>query len=344
MSHPENSKEVDNSNSSVPKSTYNRHRQGQTRAEDPNSANSFLRKFYSEKLGKQICLDCGKLFDTEDEIQEHYKNIHPRIPERKYPCDICGKVYSGRDTLAKHTREIHDQIFDDGEEPLFSCEYCDDLFLNSSKLSFHVKTVHKDQKPCNICGKVFDSTYYLRIHKKRKHGIEHMPQKTGQEAICEDCGKICKSQSALISHRKNVHGPPIKKVPKVPVPCEICGKMVTALRYHKKVTHEDFPIPCEVCGEMMKKSKMRRHMWTKHPTGEEEFPYNCDICGKGFFTSKNLEHHINVHTGAKPFKCKYCGLGFAHPRNTQAHEKSLHEGIKRDYSKRKGGAGLLQFM
>ena len=61
----------------------------------------------------------------------------------------------------------------------------------------------------------------------------------------------------------------------------------------------------------------------------------CKICEKPFATAGLLNKHMNIHTGVKPYKCQYCEQKFADGSNKIAHEKSVHEGIKRLQKKKK---------
>ena len=326
-SNPKNSKVIsDNEKNLICKQTTD---QGTKKI---SSGFNFLKNFLKEKTGKVVCDQCVQFFDNESALQEHYKIAHPKHPNRKYPCKICPIVYCKRETLAKHTKEIHDQIFDDGEAPLFSCEFCEDLFLTSHKLYDHIRTVHRDSRPCKIqgCGKVFTNNFELRRHKQNKHGI--MPpiiskKDKVQEVICEECGIIKSSQKSLECHIRYHHHHRQKSYT---ISCDKCGKKLSnmdSLRSHMKSVHEK--APCEICGKKISSGRMKSHVFNLHPTGDEEFPYICKICGKGFFENYALKNHSNIHTGEKPFKCEYCGLGFAHPRNRRAHEQSIHHGIKR---------------
>ena len=84
-----------------------------------SSGLNFLKNFLNEKTGKVVCDQCVHFFANENALQEHYRIAHPKHPNTKYPCKIFPIVYCKRESLAKHTKEIHDQIFDDGEAPLF---------------------------------------------------------------------------------------------------------------------------------------------------------------------------------------------------------------------------------
>ena len=58
-------------------------------------------------------------------------------------------------------------------------------------------------------------------------------------------------------------------------------------------------------------------------------PHICPVCQKGFATRQHFDDHMNIHTGNKPYVCKYCGRGFADRGNHRMHERTAHEGHKR---------------
>lgn len=66
---------------------------------------------------------------------------------------------------------------------------------------------------------------------------------------------------------------------KKPSKCEICGKVVTYMKYH-----------------------MRIH------SGEKK--YQCPQCDRSFSQSNNLLYHVRTHTGEKPFACDKCDKSF----------------------------------
>ena len=64
-------------------------------------------------------------------------------------------------------------------------------------LDDHMRGKHKtgQQYPCSVCGKVFYSSYDLRLHRERVHeGIRY---------ICPECGQRV---SKVKDHLKSVHG------------------------------------------------------------------------------------------------------------------------------------------
>ena len=118
---------------------------------------------------------------------------------------------------------------------------------------------------------------------------------------CDKCEQVCKNKYSLAAHVKEVHR----------------------------------KIPCSFCGIMMSLSTLRGHIRSKH-TENHLKPHQCKLCKKGFGNPKNLEMHMNIHTGAKPYLCKHCGKGYSDQGNCRMHERTAHEGYKR-VDKRKSG-------
>ena len=82
---------------------------------------------------------------------------------------------------------------------------------------------------------------------------------------CGICEELFESKNKVTSHRMSVHHAP-KVVPekapkKDPTPkiCDICGKTVQSLTYHKKSYHVNDKIPCPHCGKTFKSQQSVYH-------------------------------------------------------------------------------------
>ena len=106
---------------------------------------------------------------------------------------------------------------------------------------------------------------------------------------------------------------------------------LVGLKEHIRLVHEK--IPCIECGKLVGPGRlMKDHIASVH-TPNDQKKYKCEVCGKGFSTARNLNDHINIHTGEKPYKCKFCSACFASRGNHLAHQKS-HLGYSRNSSKK----------
>ena len=107
---------------------------------------------------------------------------------------------------------------------------------------------------------------------------------------------------------------------------------LVGLKEHIRLVHEK--IPCIECGKLVGPGRlMKDHIASVH-TPNDQKKYKCEVCGKGFSTARNLNDHINIHTGEKPYKCKFCSACFASKGNHGSHIRSHLGTNRRDSSKK----------
>jgi len=122
---------------------------------------------------------------------------------------------------------------------------------------------------CEHCGKKFDKSESLDVHKRRVHRIvksslkifdKHRHQK-GTKFACEQCGRKYDNKGSLDIHVSRTHN--VRST----VPCpENCGKMLTK-------THA-----------------IKKHLLSHRP--ESEWPIGCPLCSKRFQGRTDLTAHI----------------------------------------------------
>ena len=108
------------------------------------------------------CTDCFKLFDTTEELDQHYTLEH------RYECEICGKSFARLGYLQAHI-EIHNGV------SMFNCRQCNAGFDSEYSYKQHIKTHPNYNKakrvyPCQICGKTFYDSRKMIMHS---HSDEH---------------------------------------------------------------------------------------------------------------------------------------------------------------------------
>lgn len=81
---------------------------------------------------------------------------------------------------------------------------------------------------------------------------------------------------------------------------------------------------CSFCGKLYHYHRQLQEHINVH-TGNR--PYECNICNKRFFTQSTLHSHGAVHKDVKPYKCDICGKSFARSNNFKSHQ-FLHTGEK----------------
>ncbi|XP_075205339.1 uncharacterized protein LOC142311110 isoform X1 [Anomaloglossus baeobatrachus] len=261
------------------------------------------------------CVECGKSFTDELQLDEHQKThleekpyicseslerhqiIH--LEEMSFSCLECGKCFFQNSDLVEH-EQIHT-----GEKQ-FSCEECGISFTQLSDLATHQK-VHMKEKPfsCSDCGKSFTLKIYLEKHQKI-----HMYDKSYN---CTECWKYFTKKSDLVIHQRYHTG-------EKPFSCPECGKFFTQksdLSKHQRFHTGEKPFLCLDCRKRFsQKSDLVKHRRTH--TGER--PFSCSECGKCFTQKSVLVQHQRIHTGEKPFSCTECGKCFTHRSNFKKHK------------------------
>ena len=148
--------------------------------------------------------------------------------------------------------------------------------------------------------------------------------------MCEDCGKWFSCPTSQRAHWRSTHDPNYVKTSHIEgkFSCDRCGEVCSTkekLKYH---INKHLKRPCTHCGKMLMMNKMKWHIDQYH-TENHLKPHICPVCQKGFATRQHYDDHMNIHTGNKPYVCKYCGRGFADRGNHRMHERTAHEGHKR---------------
>ena len=300
-----------------------------------------------EGIKTNECSYCKKCFSKKNCLKRHIQTVHEGV--KNYHCDKCDYKAGTMDTLKSHIASFHERFCKECEKVFskkeylehmesvhgsqkYSCEVCSKMFSSTWKLDKHLKNDHL-QKPCSICNKEFENLKQLRSHKKTVHEIETKPKEVpySSEIICEDCGQVFNYKYNLQNHRIRMHQPSQN------IPCDQCDmvfKVQKDLTVHIRNIHQK--TPCTICGQMFGERMMKRHMLRNHPTAlDEVMPFTCKICSKGFMQKASLLDHMNTHTGEKPHKCKYCGKSFGDKRNMLMHQKTVHEGFKRSMKSEK---------
>ncbi len=115
-----------------------------------------------------VCEDCGATFDRKYKLVGHRTRIHPRGPQKTYPCPECDVTYTTPKGLALHNEKVHGI----GKVKKFegSCEDCGEKYPTKDNLRSHAYKVHGKTLPglkmftCPICSKLFHVKSRLKKH------------------------------------------------------------------------------------------------------------------------------------------------------------------------------------
>ena len=83
---------------------------------------------------------CGKQYNSKENYNLHYKNVHLKI--KPYKCNFCEISFSHRNGKNYHERKYHTFIFP------YVCKVksCNKKFASNSALNYHMKTNHSKKK------------------------------------------------------------------------------------------------------------------------------------------------------------------------------------------------------
>ena len=181
---------------------------------------------------------------------------------------------------------------------------------------------------CGFCDDIFEGIFYLKDHEKTckvKLEIEsEMPK-----FVCPMCGESYMMKRTLDAHMRAHHNTSGKVIQ-----CQYCEKTFpssAAYSSHKRNHHD--PITCAECGKFFKSKILHRNHVILNHTREEDKPYRCTVCPKGFIYIRELNNHMNIHTGARPYQCAYCEKAFADQSTRRQHQRSVHLGQSRNNTK-----------
>lgn len=131
------------------------------------------------------CFLCKMKFCVNwGELCQHMSEIHSRN-ER---CKICLEYLT--------SRELHKHLC--GNEASIQCEYCNETFTTTIKLTKHLKTVHEKNKKlyrCNECREFFPMMKLKELHSAYHSSIE-------KPFMCYMCSKTFADEAQLLNHEK----------------------------------------------------------------------------------------------------------------------------------------------
>ena len=267
-----------------------------------------FKKHMRQVHGGFKCKKCGSDFNALDKLIDHIAVDHKGLTSRLIQiCEHCGESF-----YSKQLFQHHDCL------QTHICETCGAVFNKKSKLSCHVRRIHKtkEKMPCDICGKIFKTARNVKNHKKEVHQDQ-------SKIFCEFCQKMFANSAELYKHFGD-HHPHYECPAKLSVDfyqCYLCQKVLAskaAFYTHLKLTHkikltskelnkkiDEVPTKCPECHlVLISYTKCIDHFLDNHgpeiPTElkmrdkdrERHFYcHQCDFIGE----TKNYAEHRKIH-------------------------------------------------
>ncbi|EMD33859.1 hypothetical protein CERSUDRAFT_159098 [Gelatoporia subvermispora B] len=110
-----------------------------------------LKEHYVQSPHHHYCQRCEDQFDSEDELIDHYKEVHAY-------CGLCRKVLKNERGLHEHNRQVHSNLY---------CVPCKDMFRDENSWRIHTKYTHSPKKyecPAPFCPKACVDLQDLMCH------------------------------------------------------------------------------------------------------------------------------------------------------------------------------------
>ncbi|XP_047035602.1 zinc finger protein 567-like [Helicoverpa zea] len=295
---------------------------------------------HCESLGPIECRFCKMRFKRKCML-----TIHIASHYHKYKCLRCGVLCPLFGTAVFHD-QYHNGV-------VRTCKFCGEQFHHSSTYYTHLRTFHRSEHVCSVCGDSFLSEHGLKKHKNFKHRDTVIDPVEDKNTYCEKCDIKFETKTAYDQHKFHSakHAEEFERLQghikgrrkyirrNQPTTCSSCNKTfpsVNAYKRHCKSEHKHQPRPpqenerriCEICGISITASGVASHL----NTHTREIKYPCPTCGMEFTMKASMQRHQLTHTGEKPYGCTLCDKRFTQSNSMKLHYRTFH--LKEPYPKR----------
>ena len=137
------------------------------------------------------CDQCAYFTKYRVALKAHIDGLHRKI---RHKCQLCDVTFSSLSNLRKHEMRADKKQ----TASKHTCDICG--LVSCLALKKHKRLAHPNVDklvPCDECDKSFNTTSYLKLHKKTKHCMERVR--------CDECAEDFASNQNLERHKKSFH-------------------------------------------------------------------------------------------------------------------------------------------
>ena len=275
------------------------------------------------------CGGCGRQFASQLNVDRH---LCPNAPQHQADEPVLPRQ---QQTLSKKLCDATSAAAR-GNSHLPDVE--DEATLPQQSIA---ETVVVKRCTCQVCGRTFSGSGWLRRHVTAAHA-DHIPVQSSNEVssvvdhgsqvghghVCPVCGKSLSSAGNLNKHLLT-HGPRRETCPQ-------CGRQFhqrATLRQHVRDVHAppgSFAVECPTCGlRMRSRNSLYSHVARFHPPSSLSLPCHvCQTCGRMFRQRGNLRRHEQTHLDVAPYVCPDCPRQLRTAERLKRHQTWHQQGAQ----------------
>lgn len=285
-----------------------------------------MTRLSSETLSKVLCpknvvLKVKKL--SAETVKKYSSSSQNATPDNRkstlstdsrklYQCAACSKEYRSRISIKEHLRLQHRTV-----QCNYPCRICSKSFSHSAALKQHLHTEHMGEKTMDGVKTWKCQFCQMKFFTSQELNVHRGTHAEISFLQCKLCPMNFTNTGHLQSHlREHNRKPNIER----PFECYLCNTkfaLVHCLQNHMRIHTKK--LDCRICLQIFGQEKdLDMHMQTH--SGKHRF--ECNQCSKKFDYRTSFTRHLRIHSGEKPFKCEKCHKTFREKDYLIAHKRT----------------------
>ncbi|XP_061675540.1 zinc finger protein 1035 [Syngnathoides biaculeatus] len=304
-----------------------------------------------------VCVYCGKQYQTPRKVKKHIYNIHKGNPTGVWQSHTTMKLT--KKTIGKTLKISLGKVenIENETKRKYKCVLCPRMFMHAYNRGRHLRDCVRlavssnkgkvgDKYSCPLCQSTFTQAGNRHRHIKTfclRRTLSHLSKESAESEPKVELNikesKTIEQKKADVENTQTESNSATPKTEESTFKCDVCPavfQQVSGLYQHVK-RHES-----KITGKMMKyktsvlsgnskiKPLMTKTEQTENilkPDEKDSVSLSCRYCEKQCDTEQSLKHHERYHRGEKPYRCLDCGRGFKKKVYLVAH-KVVHQSIQ----------------